>query len=184
MSGAVRAGPRGDGRGWPHTTPKCQRRRKLWRNKTFVDKNTVDNARTNECYNERYYNERCYNERSYNERMLQRTMIQRTMLRRTNATTNEGYNERCYNERFYNELMVQRTILKRTMLQRKIFVNKSRMLQRTRSNTIGRRCMRVRMTCRAFPLWLKRQSPLLPFVRFSYQFSSAICLFVQCIKVK
>ena len=37
---------------------------------------------------------------------------------------------------------------------------------------------------RAFPLWLERQSsPLLSFVRFSYQFSSVICLFIQCIKL-
>ena len=52
-------------------------------------------------------------------------------------------------------------------------------------NTIGRRSTRVRMTCPAFPLWLERQSSsLLPSVRFSYQFSSAICLLVQCVKVK
>ena len=38
----------------------------------------------------------------------------------------------CYNER---------------MLRRKVFVNKMRMLQRTRRNTIGRRSTRVRMTC-------------------------------------
>jgi hypothetical protein len=55
----------------------------------------------------------------------------------------------------------------------------------TRRNTTSRRITRVRITCRAFPLWLERQSPyLLSFVRFSYQFSSVICLFVQCIKVK
>jgi len=44
------------------------------------------------------------------------------------------------------------------------FIDKIRMLQRTqtpqrtRRNTIGRRSTRVRMTCRAFPLWLERQS--------------------------
>jgi len=66
------------------------------------------------------------------------------------------------------------------MLQRTVFINKIRMLQRTHWNTIGRRSTRVRMTCRAFPLWLERQSSsLLSFVRSSYQFSSFIWLFVQ-----
>ena len=75
------------------------------------------------------------------------------------ATTNE-----CYNE---------------------VFINKIRMPQRTRRNTIGRRSTRVRMTCQAFPLRLERQSSsFLSFVRFSYQFSSFICLLVQCTKVK
>ena len=65
------------------------------------------------------------------------------------------------------------------------FNNKIRMLQRTRRDTIGRRSTRLPVTCRAFPLWLKRQSsPWLLFVRFCYQFSSVICLFVRCIKVK
>jgi len=64
------------------------------------------------------------------------------------------------------------------MLQRTVFINEIRMLQRTRRNTIGRRSTRVRMTCRAFPLWLERQSSsLLSFVMFSYQFSSVICAF-------
>jgi len=68
------------------------------------------------------------------------------------ATTNE-----CYNKQFLSI--------------------KIRRLQRTRS-TIGRRSTRVRLTCRAFPLWLERQpSSLLLFVRFSYRFSSVICLF-------
>jgi len=53
------------------------------------------------------------------------------------------YNERSYNER---------------MLQRKVFISKIRMLQLTRRNNIGRRSTRVRMTCRAFPLLLERQS--------------------------
>jgi hypothetical protein len=69
------------------------------------------------------------------------------------------YNERCYNDR-----MLQRTdfINKIKMLQR------TQMLQRTRRNTIFRRSTRVRLTCRAFPIWLERQSsPLLSFVRFS-----------------
>jgi len=63
------------------------------------------------------------------------------------------------------------------MLQRTVFINKismlqrTQMLQRTRRNTIGRRTTRVRLMCRAFPLWLERQSSsLLSFVRFSYQF--------------
>jgi hypothetical protein len=70
-------------------------------------------------------------------------------------------------------------MLQRTILQRTVFINKIKMLQRTRRNTIGRRSTRVRMTCRAFPFWLKRQSSsLLSFVSFSCQFSSVICLFV------
>jgi len=77
--------------------------------------------------------------------MLQRTILQRTILQRTNAIINS----------FVNKFR----ILQRTQ-----------MLQRTRRNTIGRRCTRVRMTCRASPLWWERQSSsLLSFVRFSYQ---------------
>jgi len=38
------------------------------------------------------------------------------------------------------------------------FINKIRILQRSRGNTIGRRSTRVRMTCRAFLLWLGRPS--------------------------
>ena len=74
------------------------------------------------------------------------------------------------------------------MLQRKVFINKIRILQRTktlqrtRKNVIGGRSTRVRMKYRAFPLWLERQSSfLLSFVRFSYQFSSVICLFAPCL---
>ena len=77
---------------------------------------------------------------------------------------------------YYNERMLQGTV----------FINKIRMLQRTqmlqrkRRNTIGRGTTRVRMTCRALPLWLERQSSsLLSSVRCSYQFSWVICLFVQ-----
>ena len=57
--------------------------------------------------------------------------------------TNAIYSGVCYNEQ---------------MLQRTVFINKVRMLQRTkmlqrkRRNTIGRRSTRVRMMCRAFPL--------------------------------
>jgi hypothetical protein len=41
---------------------------------------------------------------------------------------------------------------------------------------------RVRLTCRAFLLRLERQSSsLLSFVRFSYQFSSDICLFAPVV---
>ena len=59
------------------------------------------------------------------------------------------------------------------ILQRTFFINKIRMLQWTRRNTIGRRSTRVRMTCRAFPHWLESQSSsLLSFVRFSFQFRS------------
>jgi hypothetical protein len=42
--------------------------------------------------------------------------------------------------------MLQRTMLQRT--NRKVFMNKIRMLQQTRRNTIGGRSTRVRMTCR------------------------------------
>jgi len=75
--------------------------------------------------------------------ILERTILKQKILQRTNATTNECYNERSYNER---------------MLQRTVFINKIRMLQRKRRNTIGRSNTRVRMTFRAFPLWLERQS--------------------------
>jgi hypothetical protein len=62
-------------------------------------------------------------------------------------------------------------------LKRTDFINNIRMLQQTQRNTIGRCSMCMRMTCRAFPLWLERQlSSLLLFARFSYQFSSVICL--------
>jgi len=74
----------------------------------------------------------------------------------------------CYNEQSYNERMLQRTF----------FNNKIRMLQPKRRNTIGRRSTHLHMTCRAFRLWLERQSSsLLSFVRFSYQFSSVVWLF-------
>jgi hypothetical protein len=64
------------------------------------------------------------------------------------------YSGVCYNER---------------MLQRTVFINKIRMLQRTRRNTIRRRSTRVRTTCRAFPLWLERpSSSLLSFAKFTY----------------
>jgi hypothetical protein len=61
------------------------------------------------------------------------------------------------------------------------------MLKRTRRNIIDRRSTRVNMTCKcmSFPLWLERHSSfLLSFVRFSYQFSSVICLFLQFITVQ
>jgi hypothetical protein len=58
------------------------------------------------------------------------------------------------------------------------------MLQRTWKDNIGPCGTREHMTCWAFPLRLERQSSfLLPFVRFSYQFSSVICLFVACMKI-
>jgi len=38
------------------------------------------------------------------------------------------------------------------MLQLRVFINKIKMLQRTRVSTIGRRSTRLRMTVRAFPL--------------------------------
>ena len=52
------------------------------------------------------------------------------------------YSGVCHNKRCYNERMLQRTL----------FINKVRMLLRTRRNAIGRRSTRVRMTCHAFPL--------------------------------
>jgi hypothetical protein len=80
------------------------------------------------------------------------------------------YSRVCYNER---------------MLQRTFFINKIKMLQRTWRNTTGRRSTSVHMTCGAFPHWWERKSSyLLSFVRFSYQFSAVLCLFVQCIQVK
>ena len=82
-------------------------------------------------------------------------------------------------------------MLQWTMLQQTVFINKIRMLQRTqmlqwtRRSTTGRSSTRVCMTCRAFPLWLPRHSSsLLSFVRFIYQFSSVICLYIHCKKVK
>jgi hypothetical protein len=90
------------------------------------------------------------------------------------------YNKRCYNERCYNKRMIQWTVFinKIRMLQR------TQMLQRTWRNTVGWHSTRVRVTCRAVPHWLERQSSSLSlFVRFSYQFRSVICLFVWFIKV-
>jgi len=79
------------------------------------------------------------------------------------ARTNDPTTKKCYNEQFLAN--------KISMLQR------TQMLQRTRKNTVGRRSTRVRMTCRAFPLWLESQSSsFLSFVRFSYHFSSVIYL--------
>jgi len=64
-------------------------------------------------------------------------------------------------------------------LQQTDFMNKIRMLQQTQRNTISWRSSHACMTYRAFPLWSEHQSlSLLLFVRFSYQFSSVICLFV------
>jgi hypothetical protein len=73
---------------------------------------------------------------------------------------------------------MQWSMLQRTVIVKIRMLQRTQMLQRTRKNTTGRRNTRVRMTCRAFPLWLERQSSSLsPFVLFSYQFSSVICLF-------
>jgi hypothetical protein len=113
------------------------------------------NAETKECYNER-------------------------MLQRKNATTNE-----CYDERMLHRMNATRKeCCNERMLQRTVFINKIRMLQRTqmiqrkRTNTMGRRSTRVCMTCQAFPLWLECQSSsFLSFIRFSYQFISVIFLF-------
>ena len=133
------------------------------------------NAATNEYYNEqflsitsgryneqRWYDERCYNKRRYyNERCY---------------NEQRWYNKRCYNEQsWYNKRCYNEQMIQRTMLQRTVFINKIRMLQRKRRNTIGRRNTRVRMTCLVFPPWLERQSSsLLSCVRFSYQFSCTV----------
>jgi len=68
----------------------------------------------------------------------------------------QKYSGVCYNEQYHNEQILQRTIFinKIRMLQRTVFINKIRMIHWTRRNTIGRSITRVRMTCRAFPLWL------------------------------
>ena len=91
------------------------------------------------------------------------------------------YSGVCYNERCYNQWMLQWTV----------FINKIRMLQWTQMlqwmwrNTNGQHSTCACMTCWAFPLWLEYQSSsLLSFVRFIYQFSSVIRLFIQCIKAK
>ena len=68
-------------------------------------------------------------------------------------------------------------------------LQRTEMLQRARRNTIGRRNTRVRMTCRAFPLWLERQATSL-LGKVCSQFSlrkDCLCfsnLHVHCIKVK
>jgi hypothetical protein len=81
------------------------------------------------------------------------------------ATTNDARTYKCYNQQ--------------------VLITQIRTVQRTRRNILGRRSKCVCITCRALPLWLERQSSsLLPSVRSSYQFSSVICLFVQCITVK
>jgi len=61
-------------------------------------------------------------------------------------TINSGV---CYYERCYNERMLKRTVINKIMMLRR-----TQMLQRTWSNTIGRRSSRMRMMCRACPLWL------------------------------
>ena len=71
------------------------------------------------------------------------------------------------------------------MLKWTVFINKIRMLKqtqflkRTQRNTFGQHITHVCMTCRAFLLWLQRQSSsLLSFIRCIYKFSSVICSFV------
>jgi len=126
------------------------------------------------CYNEH----RCYNENFINKiRMLPRTNATTNsfinkirMLPRTNATTNSFINK--------IRMLQQRTFINKIrMLQRTVFISKIRMLQQTLRNTVGRRSTRVRVTCRAFPLWLECQSSsLLSSVRFSFHFSSVLRL--------
>jgi len=74
-----------------------------------------------------------------------------------------------YNERWYIERMLQRSVL----------INKITKIQRTRRINNGRSRTRLSMTCWVFPLWLQRHPwSLLWFVRFSFQLSSVICLFM------
>ena len=89
--------------------------------------------------------------------------------------TNVWVHKRKYSGVLYNERTLKRTVF----LNKIKMLQQTQMLQWTRKNTIGQCSTRVRMMCRAFPLSLESQSSyLLPFVRFSYQFSSVICLFV------
>jgi len=88
------------------------------------------------------------------------------------ATTNVATTNECRNEQF---LSIKSGCYNERMRQQTVFVNKIMMLQwtqilkRTWKNTIDRHSMPVCMTCRAFPLWLERQSlSFLSFVRFSY----------------
>ena len=79
------------------------------------------------------------------------------------ATTNDPAMNKCYNEVFIDKIRMLQRIQK---------------LQQTWRNTIGQCSRRMRTMCHAFLLWLERQSSsLLLFVRFSYQFSSVICVF-------
>jgi len=85
-------------------------------------------------------------------RMLQRTTLQRTMLQRTNAKTNSFLSIK---SGCYNER------------------------EGIESADVARACSWL---VGPSPLSLQRQSSsFLLFVRFSYQFSSVICLSVQCI---
>jgi hypothetical protein len=85
-------------------------------------------------------------------------------------THTHTYSEVCYNK---------------WMLKQTLFINKIMMLQWTWRNTISRCSTHVCVRCQVFQLWLVCQlSPSLLSVRFSYKFSSVICLFLQCIKVK
>jgi len=86
----------------------------------------------------------------------------------------------------HTNYILQWGMLQWTNTTRNSFINKIRILQqteilqRTWTYTFGLRSTCMRMTCQAFPLWLEHQSSsLLSFVRFSYKFSSFICLFVS-----
>ena len=144
---------------------------------------TTKDATTNDATTNDVTRKECYN-----ERILQRMMLQRTMLQRKNATTNdatmkESYNERCYNER----------TLQRTMPQRK---NATKNDATTKECYIEQRCWNKRggilwadvaraCSWRVGPSALIRASVVIfvivcmvQFLRYSYQFSSVICLFV------
>jgi hypothetical protein len=74
---------------------------------------------------------------------------------------------------------IQWGILQRTMLHEQM-LKLLQMLDWTLRNTITWCRMCVWVMCQAFLLWVECQlSSLLMFARFSYQFSSVICLFVH-----
>jgi len=88
-----------------------------------------------------------------------------------NATINSAtMNNATTNNATTNSFINNMRKLQWTVLQRTVFTSNMGMLQRTWRNTIGRCSTRTRMTSQAFPFWLERQSSLLSFVRFSYQF--------------
>jgi len=72
---------------------------------------------------------------------------------------------------------VQLGMIRRVILWQTIFVNKIRMLQRTRRNTIGRRSTHVHDVLGLPSLIRVSVIIFVMFVRFSCHFSSVICTF-------